>query len=101
MAKKHLSVGTIPFVVHNYVLAGSIELRTCVPPVLPEIHSLDVLLHPTEMDIQFVKVLQQGSQGCALGHLGKGVDILGEALATITEFTVRTGDIGVGVVDIA
>jgi len=48
-----------------------------------------------------VQVLQQGSKGRALGHLGKGVDILGEALATITELTIRTGDIGVGVVDIA
>ena len=58
MAKNHLSVGTIPFVVHNYVLAGSIELRTCVPPVLPEIHLLDMLLHSPEMHIQFVQVLQ-------------------------------------------
>ena len=44
--------------------------------------SLDMLLYPTEMDIQFVQVLQQCSQRCTLGHLGKGVDILGEALAT-------------------
>lgn len=48
-----------------------------------------------------MQVFQQGSQRCALGHLGKGIDILGEALATITELTIRTGDIGVGVVDIA
>ena len=60
-----------------------------------------MLLHPTEMDIQLVQVLQQGSKGRTLGHLGKGIDILGEALATITEFTVRTRDVGVCVVDIA
>lgn len=48
-----------------------------------------------------MQVLKQGSQRCTLGHLGKGVDILGEALATITELTIRTGDVGVGVVDIA
>ncbi len=48
-----------------------------------------------------MQVLQQGSKGRSLGHLGKGIDVLGEALAAITELTVRTGDIGVGVVDIA
>ena len=60
-----------------------------------------MLLHPTEMDIQLVQVLQQGAKGRALGHLSKGIDILGEALAAITELAVRTGDIGVGVVDVA
>ena len=60
-----------------------------------------MLLHPTEMDIQFVQVLQQGSQRCTLGHLGEGVDVLGEALATVTELAVRTGDIGMSVIDIA
>ena len=81
-------------------LAGSIELRTVVPPVLPEIHLLDVLLHPTEMHIQLVQVLQQGAEGRTLCHLGKGIDVLGEALATVTELAVGTGDVGVGVVDI-
>jgi len=52
------------------------------------------------MNIQLVEVLQQGAQGCALGHLGKGIDIFGEALATITELAIGTGDVGVGVVDI-
>lgn len=61
----------------------------------------DVLLHPTEMHIQLVQVLQQGSKGCALGHLGKGVDILGEALATVAKLAVGAGDVGVGVVDVA
>ncbi len=59
-----------------------------------------MLLHPTEMHIQFVQVLQQGSQGCALGHLGKGVDILGEALATVAVLAVGTWNIGVGVIDV-
>ena len=39
-----------------------------------------MLLHPTEMNIQLVQVLQQGAEGCALGHLGEGIDVLGEAL---------------------
>lgn len=60
-----------------------------------------MLLHATEMNIQFMQVLQQGSKGCSLGHLGKGVDILGEALAAITELTIRARDVGMGVVDVA
>ena len=53
-----------------------------------------MFLKATEMDIQLVQVLQQCSQRRALGHLGKGIDILGEALATVTELTVGTGDVG-------
>ena len=60
-----------------------------------------MLLHPTEMDIQLVQVFQQGSKGCSLSHLGKGVDILGEAFAAISELAVRTRDVGMGVVDVA
>ncbi len=52
------------------------------------------------MNVQFMEVLQQGSEGCALSHFGKGVHVLGEALAAITELTIRTRDVGVGVVDI-
>ena len=48
-----------------------------------------------------MQVLQQGSKGRTLGHLGKGIDILGKALAAITELSIGTRDIGVGVVDIA
>ena len=48
-----------------------------------------------------MQMLQQGSKRCSLRHLGKGVDILGEALATITELTIWPRDVGVGVVDIA
>ena len=55
---------------------------------------LDMLLYTTEMDIQLVQVFQKGAKGCAFGHLGKSVDVLGEALTTVTELTVGTGDIG-------
>lgn len=60
-----------------------------------------MLLEAAEMNIQLMQMLQKGAKGCALGHLGKGIDILGEALATITKLTIRSGDIGVGVIDIA
>ena len=60
-----------------------------------------MLFHSTEMNIQFVKVLQQSSKRCSFGHLRKGINIFWEALATITELAVRTGDVGVCVVDIA
>ena len=69
--------------------------------MLPEIHLLDVLLYPTEMDVQLVQVLQQGAEGSAFGHLGEGIDILREALATVAELAVGAGDVGVGIVDIA
>ena len=48
-----------------------------------------------------MQVFQQGSKGCTLGHLGEGIDILGEALAAISKFAIGTGDIGMGVIDIA
>ena len=53
------------------------------------------------MHIQLVQVLQQRSKGRALGHLGKGVDILGEALATVAELAIRASNVGIGVVDVA
>ena len=53
------------------------------------------------MNIQFMEMLQQGSKGSSGSHLGKGVHVLREALATITELAVRTGDVGVGIVDVA
>ena len=60
-----------------------------------------MLLKATEMNIQLMQMLQKGSKGCARSHLGKSIDILGEALSTIAKLAVRTGDVGVGVVDIA
>lgn len=62
---------------------------------------LDMLLKSTEMHIQLVQWLKESAKRNASAHLGEGVDILREALATIAELTVRTGDIGVGVVDVA
>ena len=59
-----------------------------------------MLLHSTEMYIQLMQVLQQGPKWRAFGHLGEGVDILGEAFTAITELAVGTGYVGVGVVDI-
>lgn len=62
---------------------------------------LDMLLKSTEMYIQLMKMFNESAERCALGHHGEGVDILREALTTIAELAVRTGDIGVGVVDVA
>lgn len=61
---------------------------------------LDVLLESTEMDIQFMQVLQKGAKWRTFGHHSKGIDIFGEALATITEFAIRTWDIGMSVIDV-
>ena len=44
---------------------------------------------------------EERAEGGAGGHLRKGVDVLREALAAVAEFTVRTGHVGVGVVDVA
>ena len=52
------------------------------------------------MNVQFMEVFQQSSKGCSLGHLGEGVDILGEALAAITKLTIRAWNISVGIVDV-
>ena len=60
-----------------------------------------MFLDSTEMDVELVEVLQQGAEGSAFGHLGEGVNILGEALATVAVLAVWSGDVGVGVVDVA
>lgn len=60
-----------------------------------------MLLESTEVNIELMEVLKKSAERCALGHHGEGIDILWEALATITELAVRTRDIGVGVVDVA
>ena len=60
-----------------------------------------MLLHPSEMHIQLVEMLQQRSERRALGHLSEGVHVLGEALAAIAVLAVGAGDIGVGIVDVA
>ena len=60
-----------------------------------------MFLEATEVDIELMQGCKEGAEGGALSHLGEGVDILGEALATIAKLAVGTGDIGVGVVDVA
>ena len=62
---------------------------------------LNMFLYSTEMNVQLMEVLKQDAEGCAFGHLGKGVNILGEAFATIAELAIGAGNIGVGIVDIA
>ena len=48
-----------------------------------------------------MQVLKQGAQRGALGHLGEGVHILGEALAAVAQLAVGAGHVGVRVVDVA
>ena len=60
-----------------------------------------MLLNPTEMNIQLMQMLQKRSERRTLGHLGKGVHILGEALAAIAKLAIGTRDISMRVVDIA
>ena len=72
----------------------------------PPVHALglivlDMLLKSTEMDVEFMTGFKQLAERSACGHHGEGVDILREALAAIAELTIRTRDIGVGVVDVA
>ena len=60
-----------------------------------------MLLKTSKMNVQFMQWLKQTAKRSASGHLGEGVDILREALATIAELAVRTWDISMGVVDVA
>lgn len=59
-----------------------------------------MLLDATEVDVELMEGCEEGAEGGAFGHLGEGIDILGEALAPVAELAIRTWDIGVGVVDI-
>ena len=47
-----------------------------------------MLLKPSEMNIQLMQVLKESTQRSALGHHGEGIDILREALTTITELAL-------------
>ena len=60
-----------------------------------------MFLKSTEVNIQLMEWLKESAERSACGHLGEGVDILREALATIAELAVRTRDVSVGVVDVA
>ena len=64
-------------------------------------NSSNMLFFATEMDVEFVQVLKQGTKRRSFGHLGEGVHILGEAFAAIAELAVGARHIGVRVVDIA
>lgn len=60
-----------------------------------------MLLKSTEVNIELMERLKESAERSACGHLGEGIDILREALATIAELAIRTRDVGVGVVDVA
>ena len=60
-----------------------------------------MLFHASEMDVEFMKWFQQGAEGGTFGHLGEGVDILGEALAAVAVLAIGTGYIGMRIVDVA
>ena len=60
-----------------------------------------MLLESSEMNIQFVKGGEELAEGAVLGELREGVDVFREALTAIAALAVGTGDVGVGVVDVA
>ena len=60
-----------------------------------------MFFYPTEMHVKLMQIFQKRAERRSLGHLGEGIDIFGEALATITVLAVGTWDVGVCVVDIA
>ena len=49
------------------------------PPVHALNYFLDMLLKSTEVNIQFVEMFQECSEGSAFGHLGKGIHIFRES----------------------
>lgn len=62
---------------------------------------LYMLFKSTEMNIQFMQVLKERSEGSACGHLGKRIHILRETLAVIAKLAVRSENVSMGVVDVA
>ena len=60
-----------------------------------------MLFKSSKVHIQFMQVLKKCTQRSALGHHGEGVDILREALATIAELAIRSGNVSMSVVDVA
>lgn len=60
-----------------------------------------MLLKAAEMDIEFMKVLQEGAKGCSLGHLSKGIHIFRETFAAISVLAIRARNIGVHIIDVA
>jgi hypothetical protein len=49
-----------------------------------------MFLHPSEMHIQLMEMLQEGAEGRPFGHFGEGVHVFGEALAAIAVFAVNS-----------
>ena len=47
-----------------------------------------------------MQMLQECAERRSLRHHSEGVDIFGEALATIAVLAIGAGDVGVGVVDV-
>ena len=60
-----------------------------------------MLFYPTEMHVKLMERRQQRAERRALGHLGEGVHVLGEALAAVAVLAIGTRHVGVRVVDIA
>ena len=60
-----------------------------------------MLFKSTEVNVQFMQVLKERSERSSLGHLCESIHILREALATITKLSVRSGNVSMGVVDVA
>ena len=60
-----------------------------------------MLLETSEVHIELIQMLKKRTERSACGHLCESIHILREALATIAELAIRTGDVGVGVVDVA
>ena len=60
-----------------------------------------MLLKAPEMDVEFVERGEQGAERRARRQLREGVHVLREALAAVAALAVRTGDVGVRVVDVA
>ena len=63
--------------------------------------SSDVFFKAAEVDVEVVERREKRAEGCALGHLREGVDVLRETLAAVAELAVRPRHVGVHVVDVA
>ena len=60
-----------------------------------------MLFKSTEVNVEFVERSTEFAEGAVLGELREGIDVFREALAAIAELAIRTGDVGVSVVDVA
>ena len=61
----------------------------------------DMLLEPTEVDVEVVERGEEFAEGTVFSELREGVDIFREALATVATLAVRPRNVGVRVVDVA